>query len=30
VYLNYVEKNREEWEERGEEVVASMVAKLKE
>jgi class 3 adenylate cyclase len=27
-YLNYAQKNREEWEERGKEVVASMVAKL--
>jgi class 3 adenylate cyclase len=28
-YLNYAQENREEWEERGEEVVASMVAKLR-
>jgi class 3 adenylate cyclase len=28
-YLNYAQKNREEWEERGKEVVASMVAKLR-
>jgi hypothetical protein len=27
-YLNYAQQNRQEWEERGKEVVASMVAKL--
>ena len=26
-YLNYAEKNRKEWEERGEEVVAQMIEK---
>ena len=28
-YLNYAEKNRQEWEERGEEVVAELVEKAK-
>ena len=28
-YLNYAEKNRDEWEQRGQEVVAKMVEKLK-